>query len=84
MVDHCRHGREEKIGYANKGKTRSFTVRQQIKERMNGHTKSEATLQKLRDKASRESKPQVTCPYCSKVGGEPSMKRWHMDNCRNK
>jgi hypothetical protein len=75
---------KEKIRLANKGKTRSYAVRQRIKERMTGHVKSEATLQKLRDKASKEPKPQVTCPYCSKTGGEPSMKRWHMDNCKNK
>jgi hypothetical protein len=74
----------EKIASANKGKTRSYTVRQQIKERMTGHVKSEATLQKLKDRASKEPKPQVTCPHCNKTGGAPSMKRWHMDNCRNK
>lgn len=27
-------------------------------------------------------KKKVTCPYCKKTGGEPSMKRWHFDNCK--
>lgn len=26
----------------------------------------------------------LTCPHCGKVGGKSVMKRWHMDNCRNK
>lgn len=26
----------------------------------------------------------VTCPYCSKEGGEGLMHRWHFENCKNK
>lgn len=25
----------------------------------------------------------VTCPYCGKSGGKPSMKQWHFTNCKN-
>lgn len=35
---------------------------------------------------SQKGKPQekLTCPHCGKVGGKSVMKRWHMDNCKNK
>lgn len=26
----------------------------------------------------------ITCPYCNKIGGGNSMKRWHFDNCKQK
>lgn len=26
----------------------------------------------------------LTCPHCGKEGGYQIMKRWHMDNCKNK
>jgi len=26
----------------------------------------------------------VTCPHCNTIGGLTAMKRWHMDNCKNK
>ena len=25
----------------------------------------------------------ITCPHCGKAGGEPQMKRWHFDKCKN-
>lgn len=28
--------------------------------------------------------PRVSCPYCSKVGGPSAMKRYHLNNCKNK
>lgn len=28
--------------------------------------------------------PKVSCPHCDKVGGIIPMKRWHMNNCKNK
>ena len=29
-------------------------------------------------------KPKVQCPHCNKIGGLPTMKQWHFDNCREK
>lgn len=26
----------------------------------------------------------IFCPYCNKSGGEPAMKRWHFNKCKNK
>jgi len=28
--------------------------------------------------------PQITCPYCDKMGGLSGMKSWHFDNCKFK
>lgn len=74
----------EKIGIANKGKIRSEEFKKAVAKRMSGHIKSKETLEKLKIKASKSPKPQITCPHCGKTGGEPSMKRWHFENCRNK
>lgn len=30
----------------------------------------------------RKPKERVECPHCNKIGGKPSMKRYHFDNCR--
>jgi hypothetical protein len=39
------------------------------------------TLSKvLKDKPQRK----VTCPHCGKIGGAPSMTRYHLDNCNKK
>ena len=27
-------------------------------------------------------KKQISCPYCPKIGGVPSMTRWHLNNCK--
>lgn len=27
---------------------------------------------------------QITCPHCNKVGGIGAMRRWHLDNCKEK
>ena len=29
-------------------------------------------------------KPIIECPHCNKIGGMPSMKQWHFDNCKRK
>ena len=71
-----------KISLANKGKKRSQECKDATSARMSGHIKSEATLQKLREKANTGPKLQITCPHCNKVGGAPSMTRWHFDKCK--
>jgi hypothetical protein len=75
---------KQKIGLANQGKTRSKEYRAAINKRMTGHVKSQETLDKLSSKASKEPKPQITCPHCGSTGGEPLMKRWHFDQCKKK
>ena len=42
---------------------------------------SDDTKKKIGD-ANRNPKRKIACPHCSKVGGEPQMKQWHFDNCK--
>lgn len=38
-----------------------------------------------RSKALKDiSKPKFQCPHCGRTGGNPAMKRWHFDNCKEK
>jgi hypothetical protein len=52
--------------------------------------KSESVKQKIYDTnlslygVKYISEIKVKCPYCDKVGGKPSMSRWHFDNCKYK
>jgi len=72
----------EKIVAANKGKKRSEEIKQAISKQSIGRIKSNETIEKLRNKASKEPKCLITCPHCNKIGGKPSMIRWHLDNCK--
>lgn len=78
----------EKKKLAVKKTWESEELRNSVSKRFLGKPKTEDHKQKLRkaskDRASRDSKPQVQCPYCNKIGGEPSMKRWHFEKCRYK
>lgn len=56
-----------------------------------GKNKSEETKRKISN--SKKGKPsktkgiprrKVKCPYCSKMGGEGLMHRWHFSNCKKK
>ena len=29
-------------------------------------------------------KKKLKCSYCDKVGGEPQLKQWHFNNCKNR
>lgn len=48
-----------------------------ISEYLKGRVFSEEHKQKLR-----KPKPQVTCPHCGKVGGKPTMYRFHFNSCK--
>lgn len=77
---------KDKISKANKIIWENEKLRESVGERFRGVPKSEDHKQKLREsclrKANRNPKPIVICPHCGKKGGEPSMKRWHMHNCK--
>lgn len=53
-------------------------IQRRVKSR-EWYVHSEETKQKLR-----KPQPQITCPYCNKVGGISVMARWHFDNCKYK
>lgn len=77
---------KEKLSRANIESWKNKELRQQVSQRFAGKPKSEEHKEKLRQaskaKASTDPKPHVECPHCGKKGGEPSMKRWHFDNCK--
>lgn len=49
-----------------------------------GRKNSEAHNLKLSLLLKGKKLVKVTCPNCNKIGGFPAMKRWHMDNCKDK
>lgn len=49
-----------------------------------GSNLSEDTKQKMRVAASKNPKPEVTCPTCGKTGGKPVMMRFHFENCKDR
>lgn len=76
----------QKLSESNKKTWANLELRQKASELQKGKIIPDETRKKLseacRKAASKDPKPQVTCPYCGKQGGSPSMKRWHFDNCK--
>lgn len=50
----------------------------------NTRTWSEEEKTRRLKTVNRNKKARIVCPHCHKVGGEPAMKRWHFDNCKEK
>jgi hypothetical protein len=51
------------------------------------HPHSQETIEKIRLSKigkSRKLDKRIECPHCNKTGAEGLMKRWHLDNCKNK
>jgi len=78
-----RHSEEakRKISKANSGKKFSIEHRQKLAESKIGTPRSEYTRKKISDTMKGKPRKQVTCPHCSKTGGEGIMNRWHFHNC---
>jgi group I intron endonuclease len=47
-----------------------------------GKKHSEEVLEKMRN--AHKNRPLVVCPHCNKQGILSNMKRWHLDNCKEK
>jgi hypothetical protein len=47
-----------------------------------GKKHSEGVLEKMRN--AHKNRPLVVCPHCNKQGILSNMKRWHLDNCKEK
>jgi len=59
----------------------------------NNPGKNKTTITRQKISISKKGKPskligiprkKITCPYCSKMGGEGLMNRWHFENCKYK
>ena len=49
-----------------------------------GKKASDETREKIRRARLGKVHEKKTCPYCGKIGGGPSMGRYHFDNCKSK
>jgi hypothetical protein len=65
-----------------KGKSRTPDTKRKISETLSGYKHTEETKRKMSASRKGIKLKTVTCPYCSKVGAIPNMKRWHFDNCK--
>lgn len=71
------------------GKLRSDEEKQKLSEIATGVNNpyygkkhSEEVLKKMRN--AHKNRPLVVCPHCNKQGILSNMKRWHLDNCKEK
>lgn len=71
------------------GKVRSDEEKQSLSDKMIGDKNpyygkkhSEESLKKMRE--AHANRPKVICPHCNKTGIASNMKRWHLDNCKEK
>lgn len=75
----------EKISKTLTGRKLSAETKQKISLARKGIVVSTETRQKLREAAlgtNTGPKEKVQCPHCGKIGGKPSMTRFHFDNCK--
>lgn len=72
------------ISNAHKGKPKSESQKEKISNSLMGRKLSDETKQKM--SKSRKGKTQKTaiCSYCEKECSLPTLKRWHMENCKHK
>lgn len=77
---------KKKIGEANSialtGRKLSEEHKNSISEALKGHSVSEETKLKLKNKF--KERPILICPYCNKEGRGGAMVQWHFDNCKFK
>ena len=72
---------KKRISQSHLGKKKSKTHRENLGKAGLGRTHSDKTKQLLSRLASKSPKPLITCNHCGKIGGVPTMKRWHLENC---
>lgn len=68
----------KKVSNALKGRRKSPEAEKKRLESRKDFKHSEKTLEKMR-----KPKTKLTCPHCTRVGGDSQMKRWHFSNCKN-
>lgn len=70
-----------------KGSNLSEEHKKKISESNKNKKKGPHTLerkQKLSEANKGKKRKEIICPHCNKIGGEGSMNRWHLDNCKFK
>ena len=71
------------ISHAHLGKKKSKIHKENLRKASLGRTHSTKTKQLLSRLANKSPKPLITCNHCGKIGGIPTMKRWHFENCKS-
>ena len=71
-----------KMSEAAMGKIISPETRQKLSAAGMDRTHSPETRQKIGESNKGKIYERITCPHCSKIGGNNIMKRWHFSNCR--
>ena len=80
-----RNLRKERIGIVTSNKMeKSIVVAEvnKVKHPMYGKPVSEEHRKKISNALKGKTRKKITCPHCSKLGGNNNMKRWHFSNCR--
>ncbi len=55
-----------------------------MSESHKGKKLSESHVENMKNDIRGTPKKKVKCPHCGKIGGQPTMKRWHFENCKYK
>ena len=71
-----------KMSEAAMGKIISPETRKKLSAAGMDRTHSPETRQKIGESNKGKIYERITCPHCSKIGGNNIMKRWHFANCR--
>jgi group I intron endonuclease len=75
---------KKKMSDTHKGKKLSEEHKRKMSAALSGRNLSEEHKRKVSESLKGYKQPTVTCPYCQKTGGKPTMRRWHFDNCKQK
>ena len=86
ILEGRKHSEEtkRKIGMTHRGRPKSVAHRRKLSEALKGRGPSPEAIEKSAAARRGRSQETVECPHCGKVGGRPSMARWHFDNCKEK
>lgn len=71
------------LGLSNKGRNVTESTKNKLKEKRKLQVITQETKNKISYTLQNKPKRKIECPVCNKIGGEPQMKRWHFDNCKN-
>ena len=75
---------KEKMSQSKKGHVVTEETREKISLSKSGVAISNDHKSKISESTKGKKKPTMTCIHCGKTGGLPQIKRWHMDNCKDK
>jgi hypothetical protein len=73
-----------KIAESKKGNKHSAATKEKMSMAKIGRKMKGLQKEKISATLLGVSKPQVTCPHCSKTGGVGAMGKWHFNNCKTK